>query len=85
MTSQTSLSRAMAPSRSVAGPGTTTAFSASSRNQSSSPSQIGRVSIQIGVPGTKTSGKATSWAPCAAAAAVKAATRSKVAARSIST
>jgi hypothetical protein len=60
MMSQTPLSLAMAPSRSVAGPGTTTAFSASSRNQSSSRSQIGWVSIQIGVPGMKTSGNATS-------------------------
>ena len=41
----------------------TTAFSASSRNHSASPSQIGCVSIQIGVPGTNASGKTTSWAP----------------------
>ena len=85
MTSQTPWSRAISPSCSVAGPGTTTAFSASSRNQSSSPSQIGRVSIQIGVPGTNTSGKATSCAPWTAASAVSSRTRSMVAAWSMST
>jgi hypothetical protein len=75
----------MAPRRSLAGPGTTTALLASSPNQSSSPSQITWVSIQIGVPGTNTSGNTTSWAPSRAAAAVSAATRSMVASRSIST
>jgi hypothetical protein len=63
----------------------TTAFSASSRNQWASPSQMGVVSIQIGVPGTKTSGKTTSLAPWPAASAVSSATRSIVASRSIST
>jgi hypothetical protein len=38
---------------------------------------------QIGVPGTNTSGKATSCAPCAAAWPVRAATRPRVAAWSI--
>ena len=85
MTSQTWCSAAMAARRSLSGPGTATAFSARRANQSSSPSQIGRVSIQIGVPGMNTSGNTTKSAAWAAAAAVSAATRSMVAARSIST
>ena len=84
-TSHTSCSRAIAASRSVAGPGTTTAFSTSSAYQSASPSQIGRLSIQNGVPGTKASGSTTRRAPSRAASAVSSATRSIVASRSIST
>ena len=49
--------------RSVAGLGTTTAWSIRDANQARSPSQIGTVSIQIGVPGTKASGKTTRSAP----------------------
>jgi hypothetical protein len=75
----------MAASRSVAGLPITTALAASSPNQSSSPSQIGCVSIQIGVPGTNTSGNTTSCAPSRTASAVSPATRSMVASRSIST
>ena len=57
---------AIAASRSAAGPGMTTALlDEACANHSSSPSQIGRVSIQIGVPGTKASGNTTSCAPCA--------------------
>ena len=63
----------------------TTALSTSMANHSSSPSQMGRVSIQIGVPGTNTSGNTTSWAPCWAASAVSSSTRSIVASRSIRT
>jgi hypothetical protein len=84
-TSHTWCSAAIAPSRSAAGPGTTTALSASSPNHSSSSSQIAWVSIQIGVPGTNTSGNTTRSAPSRAAAAVSSATRSMVASRSIST
>jgi hypothetical protein len=67
------------------GLGITTALSARSANQSSSPSHIGRVSIQIGVPGTYTSGNTTGSAPSRAAAAVSSQTRSMVASRFIST
>ena len=41
----------------------TTALSTSMANHSSSPSQIGLVSIQIGVPGTNASGNTTTCAP----------------------
>ena len=51
----------------MTGPGTTTAWSTSRANHSSSPSQIGRESIQIGVPGMKASGNTTIPAPSAAA------------------
>jgi hypothetical protein len=61
------------------------ALSASSANQSSSPVQIGWVSIQIGVPGTNTSGNTISCAPRTTAAAVSAATLPIVASRSMST
>ncbi|HLI38635.1 MAG TPA: hypothetical protein VKV80_15030 [Streptosporangiaceae bacterium] len=60
-------------------------MSASRANQSSSPSQIGCVSVQIGVPGTNTSGNTTSSAPGPAASAVSPATRPMVASRFIST
>ena len=55
----------------MTGPGTTTAWAASIANHCSSPSQIGRESIQIGVPGMNTSGNTTIWAPCAAAASIR--------------
>ena len=79
--SHTPCSRAVAPRRSVAGPGIDDRVVGEQANHWSSPSQIGRVSIQIGVPGTNASGNTTSWAPCAAAAAVSSATRSIVASR----
>jgi hypothetical protein len=75
----------MAARRSLAGPPITTAFRASRPNHSSSPTQIGWVSIQSGVPGTNTSGNTTSCAPSRAAEAVSVATRSMVASRSIRT
>ena len=72
-------------SRSAAGLGMTTALSMSMPNHVSSPSQIGLVSIQIGVPGTKASGSTTSCAPAPAASAVSSSTRSIVASRFIRT
>ncbi|HEX5290437.1 MAG TPA: hypothetical protein VFX25_16370 [Streptosporangiaceae bacterium] len=69
----------------MARPPITTAFRASRPNHSSSPSQIGWVSTQSGVPGTNTSGNTTSCAPSRAAEAVSAASQSMVASRSIRT
>ena len=65
MTTYAPASRAAAPMRSVVGLGTTTAWSTSRANQASSPSQIGTESIQIGVPGTNTSGNTINSGPLA--------------------
>ena len=76
-------SRAAAPSVSVTGPGTTTAWSTRRAYHSSSPAQIGPESIQIGVPGMKTSGKTTIRAPSAAALASRSSAVARHASRSI--
>ncbi len=67
------------------GPGTTTAWSTSLANHASSPSQIGTLSIQIGVPGTNASGNTINSAPAAADSSISASTLRVVASRSIST
>ena len=54
-------------------------------NQAASPSQIGTESIQIGVPGTKTSGNTIRSAPIPAASPTRSTTLAVVASRSIST